>query len=98
MMAWVASTLGFQPEIVPSSVAKMNWLAKDFPPLLMTKSGVLLNTLPVGAAVFTPAGVGIVTAGMTGMTGMPLLMLLLVLYRVERPVPLSETCQGPFGL
>jgi hypothetical protein len=31
--------------------------------LLMTKSIVLLNTLPVGAAVFTPAGVGIVTAG-----------------------------------
>src|SRR5437588_209241 len=90
MMAWVRSTLGFQPEMVPSSVAKRNWLGPDALPSVMTKSLVLLKTLPVGAPPGPPPGSGMLT---TGGTPMPLL-----LYRVDRPVPLSEICQGPVGL
>src|SRR2546427_11882949 len=68
-MALVALTLGFQPEIVPSSVANMKILGPDFPFALTTNSfGFvlfrLLKTLPVGAAVVPaglPAGGGIVT-------------------------------------
>src|SRR5262245_62019456 len=90
MMAWVESTVGFQPEIVPSSVANTNWLRPDTLPFVTTKSVVLLKTLPVAAPPSPPPGAGMVT---TGGSPMPLL-----LYRVERPVPLSDTCQGPVGL
>src|SRR5215470_2486714 len=89
-MACVESTLGLKPGMVPSSVAKRNSAAKDLRFLLTTKLIVLLNTLPVGAAVFTPAGAGIATAGA--------ICLPRLVYSVERPVPLSETCHGPFRL
>src|SRR3989442_2573798 len=90
MMAWVAATVGFQPEMVPSSVAKMTRLGPDAPPSLTTKSLVGLKALPVGAPPGPPPGRGMVT---TGGTPMPL-----PLYRVARPVPLSDTSQGPVGL
>src|SRR5579864_4904075 len=50
MMAWVGSTLGFQPTMVPSSVAKRNLLGPDVPASDTTKpSAVGLSTAPVGA-------------------------------------------------
>src|SRR6266849_1456716 len=90
MMASVGSTLGFQPEIVPSSVAKRNWLGPEALPCLTTKSSVLLKTLPVGAPPGFPFGRGMVTAGPTRMP--------LPSYCVPKPVPLSDTSQGPDGL
>ncbi len=60
-MAWVGSTVGFQPLMVPSSVAKMNAAAPDLRPLLTTKPRGP-QTIPVGAAGGAPfSGVGIVT-------------------------------------
>src|SRR5262252_5189081 len=92
-MACVMSTVGFQPEMVPSSVAKRNWLGPERLLSATTKSLVPLKTLPVGAAV-VPAGLlaggGIV---ITGWVPTPAAS-----YCVARPLPLSETTQGPVGL
>src|SRR5204862_1966274 len=83
-MAWLRSTVGFQPDIVPSSVTKIK---KAFAPGFTLNAIVKLNTFPVGVAgPLCPLGTGIVT---TRLCGMPLAS-----YRVERPVPLSETHQG----
>jgi len=90
MMAWMGSTAGFQPEIVPSSVANRNWLGANAPPWLTAKPLVGLNTLPVGAPPGPPPGSGMVTAGGTAFP--------LTLYDVARPVPLSDTSHGPVGL
>src|SRR5438445_8408443 len=91
-MACVASTAALQPEIVPSSVAKINWLGPEAPPSRTTKSLVPLKTTPVGAAVAPGVLVG---GGMVivGGTDLPLFV-----YCVDTPVPLSETRQGPVGL
>ena len=75
-------TLGFQPEIVPSSVAKMKILGFDAGPCGTgtAKSLVGLKTFPVGAAVVPaglPAGGGIVTTSggvpldTNGLNGVP---------------------------
>ena len=68
--AWVdgddplVETLGFQPEIVPASVAKMKMDEPLFVPALMSNDPPPLNTTPVVAAVpVEPAGGGIVTKG-----------------------------------
>src|SRR6266699_4451032 len=96
-MAWVTSTVRFQPEIVPSSVANMNRLGPERPFSETTKSLVPLKTLPVGAAVVPaglPFGGGIVTtSGEPTGNGVPS-----PLYRVDTPLPLSETHQGLVGL
>src|SRR5713226_1420670 len=92
-MAWVRSTLRFQPDIVPSSVAKMNRLGPDIPFSETTKPLGPLKTLPVGAAVVPaglPAGGGIVTTSGTAVPS--------PLYKVATPAPLSDTHQGLVGL
>ena len=64
-------TAALQPEMVPSSVSKMNRLGPDFPFLLTTKSSgfvllTLLKTLPVGAdGPVPPFGGGMVTTSGT---------------------------------
>jgi hypothetical protein len=60
--ALTGSTSKFQPLIVPCSVAKMKRLGAEALPI--TKSEVLLNATPVGAAVAPgslPRGRGILT-------------------------------------
>src|SRR5258708_23445861 len=89
-MALVGSTLRFQPDIVPSSVAKMKRLGSDTFFSVTTKSLVPLKTLPVGAEVVLPAGGGMVTtSGEPTVNGVPS-----PLYSVDTPLPLSETHQG----
>src|SRR6266700_4238915 len=52
MMAWVGSTVGFQPAIVPSSVAKRNLAGPEAPLSETTNpSGVGLNAVPVGEPI-----------------------------------------------
>src|SRR5438093_9832566 len=66
-MAWSRSAVGFQPDIVPSSVTKIK---KAFSPGFTLKAIVKLNTFPVGVAgPLCPLGTGIVT---TRLCGMPL--------------------------
>src|SRR5215510_16450937 len=92
-MAWVGSTVGFQPETVPSSVAKMKRLAALVVPFETAKSAVLLKTWPVGLDVVPaglPAGGGIVTISACFVPA--------VLKSVVRPVPLSETQVGLVAL
>src|SRR6266567_2006021 len=95
-MAWVRSTkFLFQPDIVPSSVSKMNRLEKDVPFSKTLKPPLPLKITPVGAAVVPaglPSGTGIVTVSGTFTTG-----TLWVLYSVDTPVPLSATHQGVVG-
>jgi hypothetical protein len=45
----VGSTFGFQPLIVPLSLAKMNAAGPDLAPKLTTKPEPPLKTVPVGA-------------------------------------------------
>src|SRR6266511_3587149 len=75
-------TPGFQPRIVPSSLANRNSAGPDAVPLETTKLEVPLKTAPVGppptrtsSGIFAPAA----------------------LYRVDRSVPLSATHQGVVG-
>src|SRR5258707_12271195 len=95
-MALWRFTVRFQPEIVPSSVLKMNRAGPDVVPLETTKPLVPLKTTPVGAAV-VPAGLlwggGIVTTrggpGGKGVAG--------PVYSVETPGPLSANQKGVVG-
>src|SRR5438552_4001634 len=92
-MAWVGSALGFQPEIVPSSVAKMKRLGPDALAPETTKSLVPLKTFPVGAELVPPSGGGIVTtSGEPTGKGVSSPR-----YSVDTPLPLSETHQGLVG-
>src|SRR5437588_4663249 len=61
IMAWVGSTLLFQPAIVPSSVANSSLLGPDWLPDEITKPGVSLVATPVGVPDTIPTGPGIVT-------------------------------------
>src|SRR5690348_12736362 len=95
-MALCRSAVGFQPEIVPSSVANMKKLGPEPPPPVTTKPELPLNTTPVGVPV-VPSGLplagGIVTtSGVAGGNGTPA-----PLYRVLTPVPLSEIQKGLVG-
>ena len=66
-IAFLASTLGAQPEIVPSSVAKMKTLALETTPLVTAKSEEELKTIPVGVLGPVPLrGGGIVTTNDCG--------------------------------
>ena len=89
--ACVALTRGDQPEIMPSSDAKMNAAAPDEPPLLTAKSVVLLKVMPVGV----PPPVESVDDGIdtTRDCGLPNPS-----YSVASPVPLSATQTKPLGL
>jgi len=48
IIAFVPSTLGFQPEMEPSSEAKMNLAGCEVPFFVTLKNGVPLKTTPVG--------------------------------------------------
>src|SRR5436190_16825466 len=73
MTGWGKSTLGAQPAIVPSSVAKRNRLGPDLPSLVTTNPLPPLNTIPVGAPPPSgSSGVGIeTTSGVPGGAGVP---------------------------
>src|SRR6185369_11557073 len=92
-MAVVRFTFGAQPASVPPSVTKMNREGPLTVPvdvvMLTTKSFPPANTTPVGAECSPPAP-GIVT---TRGCGLPVPS-----YKVDFPVPLSDTQTGPFGL
>src|SRR4051794_9438280 len=60
-MASFSSKVGFQPEIVPSLLAKMNKLGAEFPFFITLKNGVLLETMPVGLPFLPSVAAGIVT-------------------------------------
>src|SRR5919108_6312782 len=83
MTALFRSTVRFHPAMVPSSVTKRNIA---FAPGPTRNPVVALKTVPVGAEVPVPSGVGIFT---TRGCATPA-----ALYRVETPVPLSDTHQG----
>src|SRR5262252_129781 len=84
MTALVKFTFGFQPRIVPSSVAKMKKDLPDIEPWEITKSFVALNTMPVGVPRVGGLGAGIVTTKEKGTTGNACPF---ALYRVHRPDP-----------
>src|SRR3954466_15918275 len=88
--AEVAFTVGFHPEIEPSSLLNRNSAGPDFVPWVMVKSVVLLNTVPVGVPIVAPPTGGMVT---TIACTTPV-----ELYTVERPVLLSEVQNGPVPL
>src|SRR5919204_5229358 len=91
--ARVGSTSLFQPAIVPFSVAKSSVLGPERPPDETTKPEVPLVVAPVGAAVPTPLGVGIVTTvGEPDGIGWPFES-----YVVALPEPLSETQRPLFS-
>src|SRR6516162_267205 len=95
MTALVKFKFGFQPRIVPSSVAKMKKDLPDMEPWEITKSFVALNTMPVGVPPVGAPGAGIVTTRGEGPTGKACPF---ALYRVDRPDPLSETQKGEVEL
>src|SRR3954470_2019597 len=86
MTASLGETCGFHPEILPSSLTKINLLGPDNPFLVTTKPDPELKTIPVGLppSVFVDAGGTVTTRGLPNGTGTPS-----VLYSVETPVPLS---------
>src|SRR5260221_2109139 len=96
-MALWRSTAGLHPEIVPSSVLKMNRATPDMVPFETRKPAVPLKTTPVGAAVVPaglPPGGGIVTTrGAFGGKGVPS-----PVYSVETTVPLCEIQNGDGAL
>src|SRR5260221_5488455 len=96
-MALWRSTAGLHPEIVPSSVLKMNRATPDMVPFETRKPAVPLKTTPVGAAVVPaglPPGGGIVTTrGAFGGKGVAA-----PVYSVETPVPLFEIQDGEVTL
>src|SRR5260370_38390620 len=89
-MALWRSTAGLRPEIVPSSVLKMNRATPDMVPFETRKPAVPLKTTPVGAAVVPaglPPGGGIVTtSGAAGGKGGPA-----PFYHVGTPGPVSQS-------
>src|SRR5690242_14474878 len=88
MMALWRLTVGFQPEIVPSSVSKRNTDGAGAVPCETTKPVVPLKTVPVG--VPGPETEGIVTTrGVLVGNGWPW-----PLYNVETPAPLSDIQKG----
>src|SRR4051794_15643219 len=70
--ALLVSTLGFQPAMVPSSVAKRKLLAAVFPLAATLKPVPLCWTMPVGGEEGPAGGGGIViTSGGVGGMGAP---------------------------
>src|SRR5262249_9025545 len=92
-IAFVVLTAGAQAERVPSSVAKRNRAGPLWPPEVTWNAPLPSKMAPVTAAV-EPAGLpGGGGVGARGDRSCPVL-----LYRVEKPVPLSATQKGPEGL
>src|SRR6266550_5436877 len=96
MTAWGRSTFGFQPAMVPSSVANRKKAGPELPFFVITKSdeagSKVLNAWPVGAPTApAPADGG---AGMSTLSawGLPSPS-----YRVAAPAWLSETQIGVPG-
>src|SRR6266436_3219700 len=88
--AFVGSTVGFQPEMEPSSLTKMKRAGREIPFFVTWKNGVVFLTCPVGLPPpLFRAAVGIVTISERAVPSCP--------YRVETPVPLSLTQIVPFG-
>src|SRR5206468_5900437 len=84
IMACVASSVGFQPEMEPSSLTKMKMAGAEVPFFVTWKDDVPLKTIPVGFPVpLFRAAVGIST---TRERAVPSCR-----QRVETPVPLSLT-------
>src|SRR5581483_8134051 len=88
-MACVASTFAFQPEMVPSSVAKMKLAVLPVATAKAPLAAALFCTCPVGLPaapdpLAAPAGMMTLSA-----CGTPVL-----LYKVERPAPWSDTQKG----
>ena len=84
----MGSTAGLKPTIVPSSLEKITDAGALLPSWLMTKSLVVLKTLPLGAeGGVTPGGVGMVT-------GVPMICPV-ALYSVDTPAWLSATRNWP---
>src|SRR5215472_3122366 len=91
MTALVGSTVGFQPLIVPSSVAKMNKAEADLPPLETMKPPKGFAAMPVGQ----PGGKGSLDAsGMVTTSGW---ILPSPVYMVANPVNSSATQKGLVG-
>src|SRR5262249_40919035 len=74
-------TVGFQPLIVPDSLAKMNRAGPELPFAATTKPGPPLKTAPVGSpfAIWTTSPSFVPSA----------------VYSVDLSVPLSATHHGP---
>src|SRR6516165_5211403 len=92
MMAWVGSTLGLQPEMVPSVVANRKTLEPVLPfSDTLNPVPLVLKTVPVGE----PCGElgGMLTTNGRGVTGE-----VEVSYRVLVPVPSLPTHHSPVGL
>ena len=83
-------TFGFHPEIVPSSVAKMNKAGAELPFWLTTNPLVGLLTWPSGAERVNPGG-GVAGAAIetVSATGAPA-----AVYKVASPTLLSEIQNG----
>src|SRR5262245_59672916 len=94
-IAAVGLTFGLQPEITPSSLAKMNTLRPPLSSSDTAKPPLVLQTMPVGTPSSVPLADGILTtSGEVGLgTGVPSPRK-----GVAVPVPLSATHQGPVGL
>ena len=90
--ALVGDPVGFQPEIEPSRLAKKKSPAPLLPPVLRTKSFVVLNTWPVGPAGGEPRCGIVTTKGAPTGNGCPC-----PLYSVAVPAPWLETQNGPVG-
>src|SRR5690348_5816876 len=90
-IASVGLAPGFHPEIVPSSLVKMNiagWLtATGNAPVPLKR----LNTIPVGVPL--PGGGTVTTRGLAAGKAAPFPS-----YTIETPLPFEFTHQGPLGL
>src|SRR6476646_7004291 len=92
MMACVPSSVGFQPEMEPSSLTKMKKAGAEFPFFVTWKNEVLLRTCPVGLPPpLFRADVGIVT---TSETPVPLSLTQIVPFAAETDMPQGLTRFG----
>src|SRR5579864_2097390 len=98
MMAWVGSTVGFQPTMAPSSVAKRNLLGPEAPASDTTKpSAVGLSTVPSGAPTAPGPAEGGAGMATTCWPFGPVAGLPAPSYSVVAPAALSDTQMGRPG-
>src|SRR5215472_14168323 len=84
MMAFVGSSIGFHPEMEPSSATKMKVLGSELPFFMTLKNGVPFATIPVGLPWVSPGGDELNGIVMRSPVGVPSRS-----YSVETPAPLS---------
>src|SRR5436305_14283846 len=102
IIACVPSSVGFQPEIEPSSLTKMNRAGAETSFLVTWKNAVPLRTIPVGLPPsLLRAAVGMVTTNGTGDgTGVPAwsstveTTVPLLLTQITVPLALAAIPQG----